>query len=324
MKSLFYLLYSGNCSFCSLYCSSNSVLRYTMAKSLVLITGASRGIGRAIALSIVDACQKEPNIALSLPVHIVLIARSTEKLQETARLVLEKCHNDETKIITTSCHELDLSNLDSLPNKMEQIFHLLNQSTHDQCWLFNNAGSVEPLGAISSLATSENPSTQMSELRNSIDLNITSSIWLSAMFTRAFSTPDTSVRIVNISSLCAIKPFPTMAVYCAGKAARDMFHMVLSKEISGRSEGSNRKTTADSNRVTAKFKTLNYAPGACDTAMTDVLADCPSLDSELHDYFESSKKERNLIDPVDSARKLIGILVKDDFICGSHVDYWDD
>lgn len=276
-----------------------------MPQSLVIVTGASRGLGRAIALSIANASSENP-------IHMVLIARSGEKLEETARIVREKCVDVSNNIIT-SCHEVDLADLETLPVEMERIFAQLKEASYDRCWLFNNAGSVEPLGAISSLASDTDSLVQMKELRSAIDLNITSVMWLSSMFTSTFSSDANapSIRIVNISSLCAKEPFSTMAVYCAGKAARDMFHIVLAKEMS-RDESKK-----------PSFKVLNYAPGACDTAMTDVLADCPILDTDLHDYFINSKRDKKLIDPVDSANKLIALLIKDEYVTGSHVDYWD-
>lgn len=284
-----------------------------MPQSLVIVTGASRGLGRAIALSIANASSENP-------IHMVLIARSGEKLEETARIVREKCFDVSNNIIT-SCHEVDLADLETLPVEMERIFAQLKEASYDRCWLFNNAGSVEPLGAISSLASDTDSLVQMKELRSAIDLNITSVMWLSSMFTSTFSSDANapSIRIVNISSLCAKEPFSTMAVYCAGKAARDMFHIVLAKEMSR--DESKKQSTHDA--VKASFKVLNYAPGACDTVMTDVLADCPILDTDLHDYFINSKRDKKLIDPVDSANKLIALLIKDEYVTGSHVDYWD-
>ena len=289
--------------------------------SLIVITGASRGIGRAIAFSIADACCKEQK-TLSLPIQIILIARSKDKLEETAKLVDEKCEQSNLETdITTSCHQLDLSNLDTLPSNIEAIFNPLARSKYDHCWLFNNAGSVDPLGQTSDLANDD-----MGKLRSAVDLNITSAMWLSSAFAKAFVSPSgtASLRIINISSLCALEPFPTMAVYCAGKAARDMFHQVLAKEHSVESDEQKQNATSDvSELITSSFKVLNYAPGACDTLMTDVLADCPMLDTGLHEYFSSSKSENKLIDPMDSAKKLIDLLAQDKYSSGSHVDYWD-
>lgn len=43
-------------------------------------------------------------------------------------------------------------------------------------------------------------------------------------------SPGLSKTVVNISSLCALQPFKGWALYCAGKAARDMLYQVLAAE----------------------------------------------------------------------------------------------
>lgn len=48
--------------------------------------------------------------------------------------------------------------------------------------------------------------------------------------------------VVNISSLCALKPFKSWTLYCTGKAARDMMFKVLAVEE-------------------PDVRVLNYAPG---------------------------------------------------------------
>lgn len=47
---------------------------------------------------------------------------------------------------------------------------------------------------------------------------------------------------MNISSLCAVKPFKNWALYCSGKASRDMMFQVLALEE-------------------PDVRVLNYAPG---------------------------------------------------------------
>lgn len=287
----------------------------TASKSLAIITGASRGIGRAIAIAF-------PDVMLSVPLHMILISRSAESLQETARLVKQKCDGDNGGI-TISCFEMDLSDLDTLPEKFEQILDTVSSAQYDSCWLINNAGSLGHLG----LASAISGDSDMKELRKSVDFNLTSSIWVSSQFTKAFLPLSSSVRIANISSLCAIEPFPTMAQYCAGKAGRDMFHSVLAKEHKTTPNESEEESTTEKegHRKDTKqhFKTLNYAPGACATQMTDDLAECPVLDDGLHNYFTSSKEEKTLIRPEDTAKKLVRLLRLDQYESGSHVDYWD-
>ena len=331
--------------------------------SLVVITGASRGIGRAIAIAIADevkeaSCNRPTAVAmLTPPLHLVLVARSAALLLETASLVDERsggCKSEKTVplSIVTSCHEMDLSDLDSLPEKLNQVLEPLASEDYDLCWLINNAGSLGPLGMTSSLCqrgASSSPSSALKELRNAIDLNVTSAMWISSQFTETFLPPASTslpskvrlVRVVNMSSLCAVEPFPTMAVYCAGKSARDMFHSVLAKEHSSklqtisteRNDENDEKLNESINDSSANFfnsttqrvpfKVLNYAPGACDTQMIDILAECPILNDGLHQYYTSFKKENRLILPEETAKKLIEFLNRDEFESGSHVDYWD-
>lgn len=302
--------------------------------SLVVVTGASRGIGQAVALSVADAFE-EP--LLSPPLRLVLIARSAEPLRETARLVEQRFGGGDS--VTTSCHEVDLSDLDALPERLQRILEPLSvENQYDSCWLINNAGSLGPLGVASSMSGA----SSIVELRKAIDLNVTAGIWVSSQFTRTFLATSSStsspavkspvVRIVNISSLCAIEPFPTMSTYCAGKAGRDMFHAVLAKEHSpspaknNAEENNQEDSNEDSNSIPLKqmFKVLNYAPGPCDTKMTEDLAQCSDLDHELHDFFATSKEKNKLVRPQDTANKLVQILLVDEFESGSHIDYYDD
>lgn len=298
-------------------------------KSLVICTGASRGIGRAIALAIANAARestddKSPPAAMTLKgaLRMVLIARSSESLRETARLV------DEVGVasITTSCHEMDLSDLDSLPEKFQQILEPLSSEQYESCVLINNAGSLGPLGMASTISGE----SSMKKLRTAIDLNLTSAMWVSSQFTKTFlassSTASiakkTLVRIANISSLCAIEPFPTMSIYCAGKAGRDMFHSVLAKEHSPSSK-QNEKEADDEEQPKQTFKVLNYAPGPCDTQMSEDLANCADLDDGLHNFFSTSKQENKLVKCEDTANKLVHLLGLDEYESGSHVDYYD-
>ncbi len=307
-------------------------------KSLAIITGASRGIGRSIALAITDAvnfsasrkgldCVDDSSTSppmpglISTPLHMILISRSVDSLHETARLVQQRCDHD--GLIFTTCHEMDLSDLDNLSEKFVGLLESVKKADYDQCWLINNAGSLGPLGPASSLGSD---GSSLKELQNAVNLNVTSGIWISAQFTRSFLTPciksrSPLIRIVNVSSLCAMKPFPTMSIYCSGKAARDMFHSVLAKEntqihdtkISSISDATNEKRPIP-------FKVLNYAPGACETSMTDILAECSQLDDAIHEYYSSSKKNQSLVKPDETAKKLIGLILKDEFQSGSHVD----
>lgn len=299
---------------------------------LVIISGASRGIGRAIALAIADAAcraNRDNNSSVSKLIaprlHMVLISRSASSLQDTASMIKQRCDNDGLDTITTTCHEkMDLADIDILPQNVAKILQPLSSSNENyhSCLLINNAGSLGPLGKVTDICNDDSASASLKRWKETIDFNITSSMWISSQFAKATSHVPL-VRIVNISSLCAIDPFPTMSLYCAGKAARDMFHAVLAKEQKIKADDEEETDQSNQTSNSVQFKVLNYAPGACDTAMTDTLADCADLDSGLHTFFNTSRDEKKLIRPEDTAAKLVGLLEKDEFESGSHVDYWD-
>lgn len=63
-------------------------------------------------------------------------------------------------------------------------------------------------------------------------------------------TSVTKLEIVNVSSLAAVMSFESWGYYCAGKAARDMFHKTIALE-----------------HVNDGVVVINYAPGPLDTDM---------------------------------------------------------
>jgi sepiapterin reductase len=71
--------------------------------------------------------------------------------------------------------------------------------------------------------------------------------------------------VVNVSSLSAVQAFDSKGIYCAGKAAREMYHAVLAQELANQAavtvEGSAGGISA------RKMLVLNYAPGPLDTDM---------------------------------------------------------
>ena len=69
------------------------------------------------------------------------------------------------------------------------------------------------------------------EVNNYWTLNLTSMLCLTSSILKAFpDSPGLSRTVVNISSICALQPFKGWALYCAGKAARNMMFQVLAAE----------------------------------------------------------------------------------------------
>lgn len=119
--------------------------------------------------------------------------------------------------------------------------------------LLPRVGFSGSLGDVSKGFVDLSDSTQVN---NYWALNLTSMLCLTSSVLKAFpASPGLNRTVVNISSLCALQPFKGWALYCAGKAARDMLFQVLALEE-------------------PNVRVLNYAPGRWEVL--------PSLSSRTH------------------------------------------
>ncbi|MCL4134238.1 UNVERIFIED_CONTAM: hypothetical protein GTU68_059918 [Idotea baltica] len=174
-------------------------------------------------------------------------------------------------------------------------------ASYETLLLIHNAGS---LGDISKRAVQH---SNFEHVDKEIRLNVTSPIILTAIFNDLIFThlPANSTKIiVNISSLAAIKPFECWSLYCSNKVARDMFFKCLALE-------------------SPSIRVLNYAPGPLDTDMQEeIRIHCG--DEKIRAMFVKLMEEKQLIRPVDSAKKMIELLCHNhSWTSGDHVDYYD-
>lgn len=152
-----------------------------MKKGLVVITGASAGIGEATAIQFSNA---------GYP--LLLLARRLSKL---------KAFN----LPNALCEEVDVTNLSSFQTAVEKAEKQFGET---EC-LINNAGIL-----FINLAHKQNPE----EWKKMLDVNVLgvlngTHVVLQNMIKRQTGT------IINISSLGGRKTFPTHALYCATKFA---------------------------------------------------------------------------------------------------------
>lgn len=137
------------------------------------------------------------------------------------------------------------------------------------------------------------------------DFNISSVITFNAIFLNLVKPLSTSVQcqVINISSLCAITPFKSWGLYCAGKAARDMFFKVLATEE-------------------PTISVLNYSPGPLDGEMQAQVRST-SEDDEIRTSFTAMKDEGKLLPIHVSVDKMLQFIHANKFKSGDHVDYYD-
>nr|BAH56566.1 sepiapterin reductase [Bombyx mori]BAH56567.1 sepiapterin reductase [Bombyx mori] len=246
-----------------------------------VLSGASQGIGRAIAVEVAKL--------LGPKSVILLLARNKDQLAITAAL----CESDNVSVVYES---IDLSK--ASPRQMHDVIvrSLKGRSVSDfaASIIFHNVGSLGNLSI--DTAQMEN----VPELREYYDLNVFNVIALNTQFLKIFDEIEDRLVIVNITSLCAIKPMSGMAYYCSGKAAREMYFKVLAEEKK-------------------HVRVLNYSPGPVETAMIDyVLAE--AVNENLREVFTSFKNQGTLLKPEVTAQKCVRVLQAGKFSPAEHVD----
>ncbi|NWR63511.1 SPRE reductase, partial [Bucorvus abyssinicus] len=255
------------------------------AAGLCVVTGASRGFGRSLARLLAPRLD-EGSVLL-------LLARSAAPLAELAAELRGTGPG-----LRVECVAADLGCDQGLRRATAALREVLPAAPAGRLLLVNNAGS---LGDISK---SFLDLTDPDEINSYFAFNVTSALCLTSTALRAFGKqPGSSRTVVNISSLCAMKPFKNWALYCSGKASRDMMFQVLALEE-------------------PDVRVLNYAPGPLDTDM-QVLARTKTRDPEMRQYFQSLQERGQLIDCTVSAQKLVDLLEEDTFSSGAHVDFYD-
>jgi short-subunit dehydrogenase len=170
---------------------------------IVLITGASSGIGKATAVKVADA-----------GATVLLVARSIEKLEET---------KDE---ITSAggvahIHRCDLADIEDIERMAEEV---LAYHGHVDI-LVNNAGrSIRRSVALSY--------DRFHDYERTIQLNYLGALRLILALLPAMQARK-SGHIINISSIGVQTNPPRFSAYVASKSALDAFSRVIASEVKG-------------------------------------------------------------------------------------------
>lgn len=171
-------------------------------KRTALITGASSGLGADFA-----------KIHASKGDNLVLVARSKDKL-ESLKATLENQYGISAYVVS-----LDLSEADA-PAKLHQ--ELMSNSIQVD-YLINNAGFGD-FGSFS--GSDKEKQLQM------INLNVTSLTHLTHLFLPHMIKRKYG-KILNVASIAAFQPGPTMAVYFSTKAYVLSFSEAIAHEMKG-------------------------------------------------------------------------------------------
>lgn len=177
-------------------------------KTFVIVTGASRGIGRTLSESL--AKQLAPSSVL------LLVSRDEKGLHS-----LQQTINNDWPEIRVHLGVTDLSSCDE--STLNEIVSAA--LADDSAESFKHAVCIHNAG---SLGDATKRCVDLIEIDPCVEyfrLNLASVMVLNALFLGRFVGVKRKT-VINMSSLCGIRPFASLSLYCAGKAARDMFFQV--------------------------------------------------------------------------------------------------
>lgn len=169
----------------------------------VLVTGAGRGIGRAIA-----------NICADEGANVAICSRTKIELEETMA-ELEATQSSNMGMYVVDLKEQE--QVDSMVSSIVESFGGIDI-------LINNAGRGQAgKGPAHELATSD--------LKDLLDLNIVSVHSVTASVLQKSMLKNGSGRIINISSKAGKVGIPNMAFYCASKFALEGYSATIAEEL---------------------------------------------------------------------------------------------
>lgn len=172
-----------------------------MSNPLVIVTGASRGVGEALVLRLVEEGH-----------YVAALARSGDRLEALARRAEES--GDHGKVIPCPVDVSDASAVTELVNRLEAEHGPIE-------WLVNNAAVVQNVPFI------EQSLDRIDEI---IDTNLKGTMYVTHAAIRHM-IPRKKGRIIQVASVAGIRGIEGQASYCASKHGMVGFSDALAQEL---------------------------------------------------------------------------------------------
>lgn len=167
-----------------------------------IVTGASKGIGAAIAIGIAEA---GANVVLNY---------ASDK---------EGAHRAATKIWSAGGKAIAVKGNVADPADVERLFRETEEAFGPPSVLVNNAG-VYRFGALADVT--------LEEYRRQFDINVLGTLLTTREALKHF--PQAGGSVVNLSSIASFSAVPESSVYSATKAAVEQITRALAKELGPR------------------------------------------------------------------------------------------
>lgn len=222
---------------------------------LIIITGINRGLGEAFF-----------NLLISK--KDCLIVGVSRKITQVQKELLEK-----EKFVFI---QLDLSNLKN-PSIALNIESYLGNVT--EVIYINNAATIHPINKIGSFKDNE--------IQNLMQLNTISPLLITNYLFQVAS--DKKMTVINISSGAADLPIVGWSLYCASKAANEMFY----------------KTLEAQEKENENVKVVNIDPGVMNSGMQKLIRDTDEYIFPRVKDFIKLKEEHKLLSTSEVAKRII-------------------
>ncbi|KMQ90558.1 sepiapterin reductase [Lasius niger] len=254
-------------------------------KVFLVITGASRGIGREIAITFGSLLQEGS--------HILLLARNLNGLQEVAKNIPSK--------VTVHTVSMDLGEVTKTDFE-KTILGCLKGITRDA---FDRVVIVHNVGTIGDISKFVNDMLDVDDWKQFYTLNFFLPAVLNAVIMNLFDkSTNTKKVVINITSLYAVQANAACGYYCTVKAAREMYFKVFALE-------------------NPDVNVLSYSPGPVETDMFHTVYETianPDTKKKLKRLHETN----TILTTEQTVNRLVKILKEHKYNAGDRVDYFDD
>jgi NAD(P)-dependent dehydrogenase (short-subunit alcohol dehydrogenase family) len=244
---------------------------------LHLITGASRGLGRAMAEQLLEQ-----------PGNHVLLGISRRQSPELAEHAKKKADNGNS--IELIQWEQDLSDPIAAAARVREWLAAQDPQRFDTATLINNAGTV---GNPAPLSASDD-----ADLSQALRIGLEAPMLLTAAFLGGTRSWRGARKVLNISSGLGRNAMGSQAPYCAAKAGMDHYSRAVALEEASVSNGA---------------RIVSLAPGVIDTDMQVQLRGTSAEKFPDRGRFEKLKSEGLLDSPASAAAKVLKYLARANF-----------
>jgi NAD(P)-dependent dehydrogenase (short-subunit alcohol dehydrogenase family) len=238
-----------------------------MDDRVALVTGTSSGIGAALAAALLDDGWT-----------VVGLARREATFDSPLYQHLQVDLGD-------------ASRLEAVADA--QLAPLLRDRRWTRIGLVNNAALIGALRGLEDITPEQ--------LSRAFAVNAIAPMFLMGFAARVAS-PSASLRIVNISTGAAVRPFPGLADYGSSKAALRMAGMIMAEELSSDNRPGGRHADAS---------ILSYEPGVVDTAMQVQARSTTGEESPWNQPFKDFAAQGLLEKPADVVGDILEFLSRE-------------